>query len=527
VVLIRDGIYREEVTVTNSGTETAPIIFEAAPVAHVVVTGADALNGWQKVPGDSPIYRLPWPYKFNGWTKTMTHPDDDYHRLIGRCEQVVIDGYLLRQVLTPEQLAPGTFLADIAGQTLEVWDAGNRNMNQVSAEGSVRQELLHVSGSYVQVRGLHFRYAANMAQHGAVLLEGAHNTLEDCTMESMNSSGATFSGPGHVVRRCVFRQLGFGAAAAHDLLFTDCLVENNNTKNFDRGWEAGGDKLVLSRHAILENSRFLRNHGNGIWFDIGNEDCEVRNCLIADNDDSGIFDEISFGLYAHDNVIVANGFAATAGAWGAQAGISLSSSPDSRVEHNLILGNREGFNFREQTRTTVRIGGNTEQPVWNHDQTIDHNIIAYNRDAQIWGWFDMNDGRQWPAKKTEASPTPGTTADKPADIAGRYNAKDDHRQPTGLSLKKLNLRFADNVYFADVGQGGFEWGVAWSHHKSYARLADFQTGLGIDHDSRVIEPAFANFSALDLRLAPEAMGRLKPDYPQGTVPGVVLGTDVK
>ncbi len=29
----------------------------------------------------------------------MTHPDDAYHRLIGRCEQVAIDGYLLRQVL--------------------------------------------------------------------------------------------------------------------------------------------------------------------------------------------------------------------------------------------------------------------------------------------------------------------------------------------------------------------------------------------------------------------------------------------
>ena len=75
----------------------------------------------------------------------------------------------------------------------------------------------------------------------------------------MNSSGATFSGEHQVVRRCVFRdngQLGFGANGAHDLLFTECLVENNNTKGFDRGWEAGGDKLVLCRHAVLERSRF-------------------------------------------------------------------------------------------------------------------------------------------------------------------------------------------------------------------------------------------------------------------------------
>jgi hypothetical protein len=69
------------------------------------------------------------------------------------------------------------------------------------------------------------------------------------------------------------------------------LVENNNTKGFDRGWEAGGDKLVLCRNAVLEQSRFLCNRGNGIWFDIGNENCVVRQCLIADNEDSGVFYE--------------------------------------------------------------------------------------------------------------------------------------------------------------------------------------------------------------------------------------------
>ena len=136
---------------------------------------------------------------------------------------------------------------------------------------------------------------------------------------------------------------------------TGCTVRNNNTKGFDRGWEAGGDKICLTRGAILENSIFVDNRGNGIWFDIGNEDCEVRNCLIANNEDAGIFYEISYGLHAHDNVIVGNGFAFTPGAWGATAGISLSSSPGCTIERNLILGNKEGFNFREQSRSTPRI----------------------------------------------------------------------------------------------------------------------------------------------------------------------------
>jgi len=51
-------------------------------------------------------------------------------------------------------------------------------------------------------------------------------------------------------------------------------------------------------------------------------------------------------------------------------GISLSSSPGCGIEWNLIVGNGEGFNFREQTRTTPTIEDRVGRPVWNHDQLI-------------------------------------------------------------------------------------------------------------------------------------------------------------
>ena len=190
-VVIRDGIYREQVVAKNSGTAEAPILFEAAPGAQVVLTGADRLTAWQKAATGLPVYGVPWSHRFIGWSTHMTHPDDDYHRLIGRCEQVTIDGYLLRQVLEATQLAPGTFFVDISNQVLRVWDPGNRDLNKVFVEASVRQEVCRVEGEYVQLRGLHFRFAANMAQHGAVVLAGSHDSLEDCTIEGMNASGAT------------------------------------------------------------------------------------------------------------------------------------------------------------------------------------------------------------------------------------------------------------------------------------------------------------------------------------------------
>jgi hypothetical protein len=511
-VEISDGVYREQVVAKMSGTAQEPIVFEAAPGAHVVITGADRLTGWQKTGGDRPVYSIAWPHRFITWNKQMSHPDDDYHRLIGRCEQVIVDGYLLRQVLEVSQLAPGTFCVDTSNQTLQAWDMGNRDLNKVFAEGSVRQEILRVEGEYVTARGLHFRHAANMAQHGAVVLGGAHDILEDCVIEDMNASGATFSAAQQVVRRCVFRdngQIGFGANGAHQLLFTECVVEKNNTKGFDRGWEAGGDKLVLSRDAVLERSQFTRNRGNGIWFDIGNEHCTVRQCLIADNDDSGIFCEISYGMQAHDNVIAGNGFAETAGAWGAQAGISISSSPDCVIERNLIVGNREGLDFREQTRTTPRIGNQKDVPIWVHDELIRRNIIAFNRDGQIWGWFDNRDNRNWPA----ASQTRNAAA-----VASR-----DGIENTGSNLEELRLRFEDNVYYATPGQGHFEWGTTWGRHKSYPSLSEFQAGLGIDFGSRVVDPGFSNIAGRDFRVSRPAMDSLKQSYPQGSVPGCVLG----
>jgi hypothetical protein len=351
--------------------------------------------------------------------------------------------------------------------------------------------------------------------------------MEDCVIEAMNASGATFTGADAIVRRCVFRdngQLGFGASHAHRLLFTECLVENNNTKGFNRGWEAGGDKLVLCRDAVLERSRFVRNRGNGIWFDIGNTNCTVRQCLIADNEDAGIFYEISFALRAHDNVIVGNGFAATAGAWGAQAGISLSSSPGCVIERNLIAGNREGFNFREQTRTTPTIENRKERPVWNHDELIRHNLIVRNRDAQVWGWFDVKDNRHWPANSAATNQTGAAAAVKPGDIASAYAAKTSEGQPQSLTLEKLQLRFEKNVFFAAPSQGWFKWGPTWARHKSYASLSEFQSALGIAPDNQTLNPGFSDLHQLDFRLPAETMAQLKECYPQGQVPGVKLGT---
>jgi len=580
-VLLHSGTYREQVNLDRSGTREQPITIRAADGAAVVLTGADRLVDWTPIPGPDRIYSTPWPHRFVTWNRHFTHPNDDYHRLIGRCEQVFLNGYPLRQVLERDKIGRGTFFVDLEARRLYLQSADNREITTRSAlvEAATRDQILRVQGSHVIVNGVRFRCAANRAQQGAVQFAGDHLTIEDCTFEHTNASGASFTGQHLAVRRCVFQhngQLGFGASRAHHLRLTGCTIRNNNIKGFDRGWEAGGNKICLARGVVLEHSTFVENRGNGIWFDIGNEDCVVRNCLIAHNDDAGIFYEISYGLHAHDNVILGNGFAFTPGAWGAAAGISLSSSPHCVIERNLLLGNKEGFNFREQARTTPRIDDKRAVPVWNHSITVRHNVLAWNRDAQVWGWFDVPDERHWPfvvtpqgvtrsmgvspmssmgvppmssmgilpmssmgilpinlraiPHLTEAIsalactglPTGGTPVLLTGGTPMLRNALAGILQ-TGLSLEDLKLTFESNLYSPGPGQGLFHWGVTWKKHEKYETLDAVRKRLSLDSSSMMAAFHVADYAALDLRVPADSPALRLGCYPQGTVPGVQLG----
>ncbi|MHC4165364.1 MAG: right-handed parallel beta-helix repeat-containing protein [Planctomycetota bacterium] len=507
-VIVHGGVYREQVKLEKSGTPDKPITIRAATGEFVVVTGADRLTEWRKDPDDPGVFWTEWPHEFVSWNEHNTHPADDYHRVIGRCEQVFVNGYPLHQVLEKARLSRGTFFVDLGAKRLYAWDAGNRDFNskRLLVESSVRSTIWVCKGANVRTKGLLFRYAANRAQHGAVQFSGDNNEVEDCIFEYTNACGARFTGQRIRVRDCAFRhngQLGFSVGRAHGLVMTGCTVTNNNTKGYDRGWEAGGNKIALTRGMVIENSVFAENKGDGIWFDIGNEDCEVRNCLIVGNESAGIFYEISYGLHAHDNVIVGNGFAFSPGDWGANAGISISSSPDCLIERNLLIANKEGLSLREQKRSTPLIDGGSK-PVWNHHMTIRNNVLAYNRDAQVWGWFDIDDQRHWPKSMQE---TDNTT----------------ERQ----SLENLEMKFENNLYAPAPGQGLFNWGVTWKRHEKYSDLDAVRQQLAFEKGGRRGEAAFADISKLDLRVPSGSPAVKMRCYPRGNVPRVRLGTHTR
>ena len=251
---------------------------------------------------------------------------------------------------------------------------------------------------------------------------------------------------------------------------------------------------------------------------------------------AGIFYEISYSLHAHDNVVVGNGLRASKGSWGANGGICISSSPDCLVERNLIVGNLQGFCFREQDRSTMKVELNQDPqvpgwkqdrmlapqvPIWNHDVVIRDNLILNNRTTQVQGWFDIATERHWP-KAMQTGRREGGKAKE--DVAAGYQAKEDG-VPAGLGLEDLKLPFQGNIYSLGASQPFFIWGANWKRKQEFKDLPSLTQVLGFeDHRSRILPPVPMDLAQRDFRVPKDLWTLIQHAYPKGEVPGVKLGT---
>jgi parallel beta-helix repeat protein len=479
VAVIHAGVYREHVRPSLGGTASAAITYQAAPGEEVVLTGADVITGWTSA-GNGVWKKEPWTYRF------ATHPNDAKHQLIGRCEQVIVDGRLLKQVDRREGMPPGSFFADPDNKILYARLDGDRDPNAAAVEASVRPVCFGPGWGgkpcdHVTVRGLTIRHAANMAQRGALFALGDHWTIEDCVVEKTNGSGISFSGDYATLRRVVSRsngQQGLGGGGRHFVL-EEVALEHNNVKGYDKDWEGGGMKIAVSRDGLVRRCRAVANNGVGLWFDIDVRDVVVEDCFCRDNAGHGIFVEISGGFTVRNNLCVGNG---TDDAWG-QAGIALGESDHSTVENNTCVLNPTGITLREVGPRECRGIDGERARYYVHDVTVRRNVCALNRRYQIGLWWDN------PFFGPHPSPSVGSKG-------------------TPLDPAQANLRFDENCYWTREKQPLVLWGCPWrSGHLTYPDLAAWQTARGQDARSLIADPKFVAPSNGDWRLEPESPAR--------------------
>ena len=479
-VIVHEGLYCEHVHPRRGGTEGAPITYRAAEGEQVVITGADLLDSFVRDDGDDPVW------KKSPWTlKRPTHPNDERHRLIGRCEQVIVDGRLLQQVLARDQMRAGTFCADTEAQVLYVWLDGGDDPAKHVVEASLRNRCFGLQWGeegldHIHVKGFTMRYAANMAQRGALYCVGNHWVIQDNVIEWVNGNGLSFRGTGNVLRNNVCQyngQMGMGGGG-RDWVVESVRLLHNNQKGYSTGWEAGGTKITHSRNGKIIGVTAIANDGPGIWLDIDARGVLIDRCFARENTGSGIHVEISGEVTITNCLLVSNG-GGEKGNW-AHGGVQLSESDNCRVENNVCVGNRTGIAIRMQgPRTFKDIDGN-EVSYHTKGHVIRRNIMADNVVYQFGLWGDNV-------------------------FFGPHPSPNVGMKGTPLNPDELNLTIDENLYYAREDQGLILWGCPWRpKHTKYDALADFVREHKQDANSLVADPLFVDAAAGDFRLRPNS-----------------------
>jgi parallel beta-helix repeat protein len=211
-------------------------------------------------------------------------------------------------------------------------------LNGHAVEVSVRPSLLSGQGvTDITVKNLKFQHAntSTKLRGGLISMTGMRLTMDNLHVNQGDSVGFALIGSDIILRNSSANQCGqLGILARGERMqLINNETNDNNTRGFNKWWEAGGAKFVGNgglQNSLLSEHKALRNFGDGIWFDWKNRNNTLQNSLSAYNSGFGIHYEASDQGRIINNLVVANG----------QRGIYLSHSSKSLVAFNLVASNQ-------------------------------------------------------------------------------------------------------------------------------------------------------------------------------------------
>lgn len=284
----------------------------------------------------------------------------------------------------------------------------------------VRDAWMTIAASDVTVRGFTMAYASNAPQTGALRVEpgvarvtiaacdlgyaaGAdvsigvadQSTITGCSIHDAGQLGVHLGGDG---------THGIGNAVIDDRIF------HNNTAGYDPGFEAGGLKATLQHGLVIKDDEVYDNAGPGIWCDIECRDVTISGDRVHDNDDAGIFYEVSQGGVIEDNDVWGNGWQQPDWGWG--AGILLSSSGSTTVRGNVVAWNAAGIAVISQARKD-----------WPHSATgvnVHDNLIAASSGRYLLAWLQDWQGELFKAASANEGTANRFWVDGSAGSEGRF-----------------------------------------------------------------------------------------------------------
>jgi parallel beta-helix repeat protein len=275
---------------------------------------------------------------------------DDYQACALR-NDLFMDNTMIWRVDSRDNVGPGTWWG---GEGLIVVGDDPR---QRKVELSVMEHAFLSDASDVVIRDLIVEKYATTAQSGAIQAQlpdggdrGVDWLIEDVESRLNHAIGIK-AGEGTIVRRVHAHhngQLGLAAAGGTNVVIESSEINNNNTRGFSSGWEAGGTKFTRTTGLVVRDNTVYDNLGPGLWTDIDCYDTLYEDNVSYGNAGPGIYHEISFDAVIRNNEVYSNGFGQAVWLWG--AGIMISASTGVEVTGNLVYDNADGIAGVQQLR---------------------------------------------------------------------------------------------------------------------------------------------------------------------------------
>ena len=312
---------------------------------RVLIKGSDEVREWTPVGGGR--YVRQWPREtaqvyvdgkplqqiggtlFDGYPDKPAHPLQSLHRSQGG----IWPG---RKPGNEETMPVGSFYYNHERKSLFI-HVPSSGGDPGSVEVSARAHLMAGRNlDRLTVRNLAFSHGntSPVLRGGLISLVGNRITVDRISVSLADSIGIHLAGDDITLSNSSAiecGQLGI-SARGHRMRLINNETSGNNTRGFNKWWEAGGAKFVgaggLQDSTVIGHKAYA-NHGDGIWFDWKNHNNRIEKSTAAYNEGMGIQYEASSSAVITGNIVIGN----------SQRGIYLPHSSGSEISNNVVAGN--------------------------------------------------------------------------------------------------------------------------------------------------------------------------------------------
>ncbi len=367
-IMLRGGTYREFAEMWKGGAAGSLVLITNYPGETPVLKGSEVVTDWVLHTGNI--------WKKTGWASNAQQVFVDFDTKPGKS---------LQQIGMPSSyytnfeynaaigtgltsMTAGTFYHDRVS-TLYVWLPDGSDPNTHVMEVSVRPRILYLRAPYVYVKGLYFRHTNSSAvdQQGSAIELSSNSTIEGCDIQWADFSGLTM-GYYAVNTAAIGNNVsnngnsGINAPGSMGFKVSQNKMNNNNYRNFNALWHAGGFKAAAKAYGVVEANEVAYNNGSGVWFDYANSGSPIviRNNYIHHNGpkDSAIYLEVTSNALVYNNLLVDN----------ERRGVYLSATSNVQVLNNTIVGTK--------TWASIDVNGMPRDVEKLTNNTIYNNIIS-------------------------------------------------------------------------------------------------------------------------------------------------------